>query len=81
MHKDYHVQQRDQREWRWVTVAISRSQAGATALAENVRRAVLESEYAAPTQVRVVSTSELAQEKDVGRAAAEMLQRANRSHE
>jgi hypothetical protein len=68
--------QRDQREWRWVTVAASDNQAGATALAEQGRCAALESEHAAPTQVRVVSTAELAEGKDVGRAAAEMLRRA-----
>jgi hypothetical protein len=78
MREEYFVQQRDQREWRWVTVAASDTHAAAAALAENVRRVLLESAHAPPTQVRVVSASELAQEKVVGRAAAETLRRGER---
>jgi hypothetical protein len=78
MSEEYHVQQRGQRGGRWITLAVYESRPAAAAGAADVTRGLRQSKYETTTDVRVVGTSELARETVLGRAAAEMLRRANR---
>jgi hypothetical protein len=76
MPEKYEVQQRRQRDWQWVTVAVYEKRAAADGVAEGVRATLRESKHEATTKVRVVSASELAREKVLARAATETLRRS-----
>ena len=79
MSGEYHVQQCGQPGGRWVTLDVLESRPAAAALAADVTRRLSQSKYEATTGVRVIGGSELAQEKALSRAAAEMLRRANQA--